>query len=187
VVARLLVYVDDCFIAGRTLAVVQDVLESIQTWFESRDLGEPVDFLGFEITRDRAQRVATISQPAYVRKILAQYDAVGLPPVKVPRLHTIALRADGDTMGEELDHDLYPRVVGSLQHLANCTRPDIQQAVSTLARYVKAPREAHWKAAMHLLVTWGARQTTASRTARRRVCRFFTMLTMRRARTRGAV
>jgi hypothetical protein len=159
VVARLLVYVDDCFIAGRTPAIVQDVLDSIQTWFESRDLGEPVDFLGFEIKRDRAQRIATISQPAYVRKILAQYHVVGLPPVMVPRSPTIVLRADGDAMGEKLDHDLYPRVVGSLQHLANCTRPDIQQAVSTLARYVKAPREAHWKAAIHLLRYVGGTST----------------------------
>ena len=54
-------------------------------------------------------------------------------------------------MGECLQHDRYPELVGSLQHLANCTRPDLAQAVSTLARYSKAPREAHWHAALNVL------------------------------------
>ena len=40
---------------------------------------------------------------------------------------------------------------GSVMHLANCTRPDIAQPVSRLAKFLKCPTTLHWAAAIHLL------------------------------------
>ena len=45
----------------------------------------------------------------------------------------------------------YESAVGCLLYAALLTRPDIAHAVNQLARFMKAPGEAHWKAAKHVL------------------------------------
>ena len=42
-------------------------------------------------------------------------------------------------------------LIGSLQYLANTTRPDISQAVSLLARYRANPTTAHYKAGLRVV------------------------------------
>ncbi|GLI69117.1 hypothetical protein VaNZ11_013669 [Volvox africanus] len=51
--------------------------------------------------------------------------------------------------GEVLDRSCYPYIelVGSLMCIANCTRPDIAQAVGVLTRHMSAHTEQHWRAA----------------------------------------
>ena len=69
-------------------------------------------------------------------------------------------------MGKLLpDGNLYGSVVGSLMYLVVCTRPELAFSVWLLARHLKAPLEAHWGAAVHVLrfvkgtsthaITWG--------------------------------
>jgi hypothetical protein len=60
------VYVDDGIIAGVTQTLVDAAFTIIANAFEVRDLGEPTDFLGIQITRDRAARTLTIHQANYV-------------------------------------------------------------------------------------------------------------------------
>ena len=45
----------------------------------------------------------------------------------------------------------YSTIMGELQHLVNCTRPDIAQAVSALSSYTKAPTQLHWDASMRVV------------------------------------
>ena len=40
----------------------------------------------------------------------------------------------------------YSQIIGSLQYLANGTRPDISYSVSRLARYTSCPNRTHWDA-----------------------------------------
>ena len=58
---------------------------------------------------------------------------------------------------EEFDKDEvvenwpFRELVGSLMWLSISTRPDIANAVRAVARYCKAPRAIHWKAALAIL------------------------------------
>src|SRR5579859_1559333 len=45
----------------------------------------------------------------------------------------------------------YAKLVGELQYIANCTRPDISYAVNRLAAYTANPSLQHWGAAKRLL------------------------------------
>jgi hypothetical protein len=143
----LLVYVDDCLIAGSKQAWVTETVTLIQTLFEARDMGVE-DFLGMHIARDRATRTLHLHQRPYVTKLLSEYNLSGVAPLSVPLQSS--LTAEGDPLPAEL-HSKYPSLVGSLMHLANCTRPDISQAVSSLARFLKSPTSQHWQAALQLL------------------------------------
>ena len=50
-----------------------------------------------------------------------------------------------------MDQQSYQSHVGSLMHLATCTRPDIAYAVGTLARFCSKPNQSHWTAAKRVL------------------------------------
>ena len=49
------------------------------------------------------------------------------------------------------DRDAYRSAVGSLLHLAQCTRPDVALAVGALSSYVHAPSQAHWDALLDVV------------------------------------
>ena len=95
------------------------------------------------IERDRSAKTLRLHQQPYVSKLLETYNLSGVAPLSVPL--KASLTAEGDPLSAEL-HSQYPSLVGSLMHLANCTRPDISQAVSSLARFLKAPTSLHWQA-----------------------------------------
>jgi hypothetical protein len=55
-------------------------------------------------------------------------------------------------LGEPMAHNLtYQKVIGSLLHLAQCTRPDIALPVGALASYASTPSEAHSEALVKLV------------------------------------
>ena len=141
-----MVYVDDCLIAGRTVKDVQAVISLLSAVFETKDMGEPEDFLGIQIVRDRKRRTISIHQQPYIEKLLDDFDLTGAPPKNLP--------SSAFTEGLPLPPSLapkYPSLVGSLLHLANCTRPDISHLVGCLSRHLKRPLTSHYKVALNLL------------------------------------
>jgi hypothetical protein len=144
----ILIYVDDCLIAGQKREWVTDAVKLVQSLFEARDMGEPTDFLGMRISRDRSARTLRLHQEPYVAKLLDTFGVAGATPITLPL--KAALIPAGEPLSSEC-HVQYPSLVGSLMHLANCTRPDISQAVSSLARFLKSPTTLHWDAAQQLL------------------------------------
>ena len=147
------VYVDDCAIAGRTVAAMQRVVAVIQHCFTAQVDSEPTRFVGFEIARDRPNRTLHLTQTGYAKKLVAQWQShLGLrDTAKAPMATQPVLQGEelhemhGATTGE------YPALVGGLMWLANGTRPDISYSVGVLARYSKCPKEEHWQAALDVL------------------------------------
>ena len=117
--------------------------------FDARDLGEAKLFLGMNIERNRAARTIKLSQPRMTRELIVKYGLADGKPKPTP-LGTLKL---SKTIGSPLDAKdfTYSALVGSLNYLAVCTRPDISQAVGVLSKYMAAPTTAHWLAAKHVL------------------------------------
>jgi len=61
--------------------------------FEMRDLGLLSFFLGILIRRDREQRMLTISQEAYVEKVLKRFGMADLNPTTTPMVQGLVLEA----------------------------------------------------------------------------------------------
>ena len=145
----LLTYVDDILIAAPSLAAVERVKESLLSVFDAHDLGDAKLFLGMSIERDRAARTLKLSQPRMTRELIANYNMTDGKTKPTP-LGSLKLNKTTGTPLDTKDYT-YSALVGSLNYLAVCTRPDISQAVGALSKYMAAPTTAHWLAAKHVL------------------------------------
>ncbi|KAJ9513562.1 hypothetical protein QJQ45_006125 [Haematococcus lacustris] len=140
----LAVYVDDCLLAvskGDT-ATVAWVKEQLAAVFNIHQLGSAERFLGMEISRDRA---AVLSQERYATSVVDRFGLADSKPRSVPLSTSEQLVREGEVQPHMGGHS-YAELVGSLMHLAVCTRPDIAQAVGVCAKYMAAPTAQHWHA-----------------------------------------
>lgn len=147
----LLVWVDDMLIASNTKASTGWAKHRIKEVFEARDLGPAGVFLGMQIVRDREQRVLTLSQHNHIVQMLNTHRMQDCNPVCTPMDPGILL--DRDHAGPALDTAKYSysSIIGGLLYVSVCTRPDIAQAVGVLSRYMSAPQQQHWLAALRVL------------------------------------
>ncbi|KAL1200755.1 Retrovirus-related Pol polyprotein from transposon TNT 1-94 [Cardamine amara subsp. amara] len=118
-------------------------------------MGEASYVISIEIIRDRSQGLLGMSQKGYIEKVLERYGMDKCTPQKV-------LIQKGDKFSKkqcpknelerkEMELLPYASVVGSLNYVQTCTRPDISFAVGMLGRYQSNPDKVHWKAAKKVL------------------------------------
>jgi hypothetical protein len=72
-------YVDDGLVVARTAKEADALVELVASMFAIRALGEPKDFLGIQVNRDRAAGTISISQEG---KALALAQSFGLGGVR---------------------------------------------------------------------------------------------------------
>jgi hypothetical protein len=90
-----------------------------------------------KVVRDRSTRKIFLHRPAYVDKIAKQF-----PTPSNPRYQSFTPLTAGyaDIPGDDVvEATQYQRLVGCLQWLATCTRPDISYTASFLARHLRKP------------------------------------------------
>lgn len=153
----LALYVDDTIIVAHK--------DDLNEWYEDKkeiskrypiqDLGECKWILNMKVTRDRSPRVITLSQEAYIERLVKEYDMTQCRYTNTPA-------ENSDLSGETLDktevepldeagHERYRSLVGALMYIANITRLDVAFRVGQLARFVSQPCKHHLKAAMRVL------------------------------------
>ena len=81
--------------------------------------------------------------------LLNRFELTDAHPVSTPADLNVQLVAEDGVSGPA-DQRLYQRMIGSLQHAAGGTRPDIAQIVGALARYCNKPSQLHLTAAKHV-------------------------------------
>lgn len=145
----MLVWVDDLVTAAIT-AKVQSIKKQVLSTFDGRDLGEVSHFLGMGIYRDRPARIIRLNQRQAILDLVAKFGMSDAKPRNTPLAPGARLCEDE---GDELDTTKHPygSLVGSLNYIATCTRPDISYSVGLLARYLTNPTEAHWQGAKSVL------------------------------------
>jgi hypothetical protein len=145
-------YVDDTVIAFHQADLAEWTAdkESIAASYAIKDLGECHWILNMKLTRNRLNRTITLSQEAYVERILTQYGMDQVRISNIPaRVEDLYMPPDGTTK-ELLSSDQaieYQKMVGSLLYAANITRIDIAFIVSQLCRYTAKPYKHHLEAA----------------------------------------
>ena len=84
----------------------------------------------------------TISQKVYVESILEHEGLSEINSVATPLYLNVKLKLNPDG-NEGSRSNSFARLLGELQYLANCTRPDISFAVNRLAAYTANPSIQH--------------------------------------------
>ena len=119
----------------------QQMVDELKEVMEIKDLGQAERYLGVKIEHDRKAGTIKISQPAYIDKILEDFQMTGATIKTTPGNNSVKLSS---TKGE--CHPDYNKMTGQLQWLATMTRPDIAYAVNLCARFNSANSQAHMTA-----------------------------------------
>jgi hypothetical protein len=135
-------YVGDGLVAAKIVADGSVDLEG--SMFEIRKIGEPKDFFGIHICRDHGTGTITVDQKDKAVALAAELGVSGECKV-VPMLPEVFGELRGAEPREPIADKLqYLRVVGSLLHLAQCSRPDIALPDAALAACSSAPSTQHY-------------------------------------------
>lgn len=153
----LALYVDDTIIAVHE----QDIQEwyqdkkNISEKYSIKDLGECQWILNMKVTRDRQRRVITLSQQAYIERLVKEYDLEQCKYANTPAENSDLSEETADQTKSiplnEKEHERYRSLVGAIMYIANITRLDIAFRTGQLARFVSQPYKHHWKAAIRVL------------------------------------
>lgn len=153
--AVILLYVDDMLLAGNDLEKLEEIKRHLSRVFEMKDLGEPKNYLGIIIERNKEDKYMFIHQTKYIRNILERFNMKECKPHSTPMVtrqvsNRYKKRKLEDqefrdiNLKEEIKRVPYREAIGSLMYLANATRPDITFAVNYLARKQMEPTEEDW-------------------------------------------
>ncbi|XP_074265764.1 secreted RxLR effector protein 161-like [Silene latifolia] len=118
-------------------------------------MGEASYVIGIEMLCDRSQGLLGLSQKAYIDKVLERYKmnecSAGIVPIQKGDKFSKMQCPRNELERKEMERIPYASVVGSLNYVQTCTRPDISFAVGMLGRYQSNPGMDHWKAAKKVL------------------------------------
>lgn len=145
-----LVHVDDTVVASEDANLVESVKHAIGSCFKIRDLGEARMFLGMEITR-KDNGGFVLSQQRYIQSVLEKHGMMDAKPRSTPL--PIGYRHCAVSGPEELlaNPTEYRALVGELNYLATCTRPDLAFALSMLSRHMAEPSKGALTLALGVL------------------------------------
>lgn len=150
--AMMKVWTDDMLIAGKGMPIVQDICNEVEQCWNTHHLGEPKQFVGIKIDRDRAAGTLTISQPKLIAHILQITHMDQANPAQTPMDPGTRLDEPGEYNPSFTLHGCtYQQLVGKLNYLVQCTRPDLAFAVSQLARHQSRPGKKCWDALKRVL------------------------------------
>jgi hypothetical protein len=133
-----------------SLLVVTQLLNHVKTSlkkkFEMTDLGFLHYFLGLQVLQ--TNEGIFLSHSKYACDLLRHFHMDDCKPTASPFQSGVKLTATYTS--PEVDATMYHQLVGSLLHLTD-THPDLSFDVGLVARYMKPPREIHWKEAKRIL------------------------------------
>src|SRR5271170_6776655 len=142
------IYVDDTLVIGKTQEACEQVHRELSQHFKFRNLGFPTQFSGLTITS--TPTTISINQEASIDKALKKYKMSDCAPCETPLepSHHLVKRK---WFEKPADQTLYRQIVGSINHIAYYSRPDITFAASKLSQFNSDSTTVHLKAARHVL------------------------------------
>jgi hypothetical protein len=118
----------------------------MQFEFEMTDLGIMKYFLGIEV--DQSTKGIFVYQQKYATNIIKRLCMEEWNPTETPI--PLGTKLSKKDEGPTMDPTLYKILVDSLLYLTT-TRPDIMYAASLVSRFMKSPKDSHWKMAKRIL------------------------------------
>ena len=149
-------YVDDLLIVSDSLEWIASAKRAIGEQFRMTHFGEAKFILGMDIVRNREAGTISLSQEQYTKEILEKYGMLDSTPSKISMAPThyrdgeVASDQDKEALSPP-EHETFRAILGLVNFLCMCTRPDIAFAVSVISRRQTAPTQLHMKQLKRLL------------------------------------
>jgi len=129
---------------------------SIASSYKIKDIGECQWFLNMRVKRDRKSGTITLSQSAYIERILKKFGMEDCKSVVNPCMSYDLFEPPKDAKLDQTQlspdqQKYFQQIIGSLSYAALTTRPDIAYATNTLGRFSAAAKRFHLDAAKHVL------------------------------------
>ncbi|KAL0433578.1 UNVERIFIED_CONTAM: Retrovirus-related Pol polyprotein from transposon TNT 1-94 [Sesamum latifolium] len=138
----LVLYVDDILLIENDVKMLGDIKAWLSTQFSMKDMGEASYILGIKIYRDRSRKMLGLTQSSYIEKVLKRFKMENSKQEFLPMRHGIKLsKKQSPKTHAELKR--MSDIVGSIQYVVQCSRPDIAYALSVMSRYQAYAEEAH--------------------------------------------
>lgn len=145
-------YVDDFLAFYNNDEQFNQIKSALMDEFKMKDLGPVKSFLGMNIKRDDSTGEIVIDQKHYILKVLEKFQMSNCNPVATPLEVTKKKQNEVNDVDEgNISSVTYQSLIGALQYLNVCTRPDISYSVSYLSQFNNSPKLSHWKAAKRVL------------------------------------
>ncbi|BES97325.1 Hydra magnipapillata [Nesidiocoris tenuis] len=141
------VYVDDIIIASSDKEKTENLKMNLTQTFEMRDIGELKYCLGIEFQRLKDGSIS-MNQLGHIEKLIEKFGMNSSKITKTPMEINLKLEFPEDKTPANVP---YQSLIGSLNFLATCTRPDIAYAVSYLSQFNSCYKNEHWLAAKRVL------------------------------------
>ena len=148
-------YTDDVTGISSSVAEAEKAWDELGLQYEVKDLGESRLILGIRIDCDRAAGMISLSQRAYIKRVLARHGMSDCNLRGTPLPTGIILNKSQAPTTEEdiyfMQDKPYRKVLGAVMYAEICTRPDISYTIATLSKFMLNPGPLHWVALMHVL------------------------------------
>lgn len=145
-ILMLLLYVDDILIAGDWTEKAEEVVQGLTEAYQIKDLGEARHFLGMTIQR-RGDGFL-LSQEHFARELIRRFELEKVAPRSTPLdAKEMFIKEEGAKPATDKP---YRQIVGALNYLSTCSRPDITFAVNQASKFCNEPTEKHWDQLMKI-------------------------------------
>ena len=148
-------YTDDVTGVSSSVNGATTAKEELGRKYKTKDLGEAGLVLGIRIDRDRDKGTISISQRAYLERVLTRYGMEDCSAKSTPLPLGTKLSKSQAPSTDDDHHYMrdkpYSEALGSIMYAQIATRPDLSYAVSTLSKFSSNPGKAHWQAILHVL------------------------------------
>jgi hypothetical protein len=149
------VYMDDMQGISTTTAAAVEAQAGVKSVYDVTDVLRTATVLGMTIEYDKAAGILSISSRPYLERVLEHYRMSDCNAKSTLLPIDAAVTASKDALTDAdcafMADKPYCEAVGSLQHTANTTCPDLAFSVSRLATCVSNPQPQHWKNVQHVL------------------------------------
>ena len=148
------IYVDDAIMLGRDKHRMEEVLHAIEKNFEITRK-EIEKFVGLEVSRNREQKMITISLSHYIDDVLTRFNMqdakTKLTPADTHEKLTADMSPTTDEEREEMKCVPYRELVGAIGFISVTVRPDISFSVAQVSQFLSNPGRKHWEACKRIL------------------------------------
>ncbi|UYV83153.1 hypothetical protein LAZ67_23000010 [Cordylochernes scorpioides] len=143
----LILYVDDMLLASDSEIIIQNTVKTLEKEFEIKNLGDPTQFIGIDISRNREGELL-LSQKNKIQELVERYNLQEAKPTLTPMESGYPGISDEKLLPNNVQ---YQQLIGSLLYLSVVSRPDIAAPVCILSSRNQNPRNCDWNAAKRIV------------------------------------